>query len=149
MEAFNISLYLRLQRSSCSLTSYNSFPFFSRRMSKVNYLSTLNPAIVSILLKRCKDSMHYGAAYWDEYYSHSVRIIIQHLLSRCFQNCAGLFLRPWGPWLHFWRWKTYSDDYAVKLYLCPGPVKGSDLWICQTFWILRSFIPRAKGCTQQ
>lgn len=67
-------------------------------------------------------------------------------LSRCFYKLPCFVSEPLRA-MPFWQWETYSNDYAVKMYLCPGLVNISDLWMCQTFWILCSFTSRAKGAS--
>lgn len=89
--------------------------------------------------------MHYGSAYSDEYYSHSIRTIFPTSFKQMFLQIALVCFSSRAMPAFFWHWKTYSNDYAVKLYLCPGLVKASDLWMCQMFWILWSFISCAKG----
>lgn len=59
----------------------------------------------------------------------------------CFCALEGLFV------LFFGHQETYDDDYTVKLYLHPGPVKAGDLWTCRAFWILCNLISRAKGAS--
>lgn len=98
----------------------------------------------SILLKLCKDTVLYRSTYWDEDNSHSIRTTFDSF-KQVFLQIALLFLGSRLPWLQFLATGDIQWWLRCETFLCPGLVKSSDLWKCQTFWLLCSFISRATG----